>query len=292
MSKGKNATASPAPSGTPATPLDLKALREERGLTLDYIFQRTRISITNLQAIEELDFASLPPPIYTRAFIKQYAAVVGIEPGEILARYEGQRNAVSQLPASESPALLSTSERRKIDYRLLVLVAVVLLIVLAIVLVSRARRGEMEPHAVPLTSAAPSSVPAAPPSSPTPAPALRGADTPGTTLPPASAVPATVTSTPGALKPAVPLPSAAATTRAARPLRLVITARERAWIGIRPEHGPSFQATLKPGQTLSRDVPGPFVLDVGNAGGVDVMLEGKPMGTLGNSGDVAHVKLP
>ena len=67
---------------------DLKSLRESRGLTLKDVFERTRISAINLEAIEKGDFHLLPPPVFTKAFIKTYARTLGVESSDILARYE------------------------------------------------------------------------------------------------------------------------------------------------------------------------------------------------------------
>jgi transcriptional regulator with XRE-family HTH domain len=68
--------------------LDLKAVRESKGLTLKDIFERTRISVTNLEAIENGNFHKLPPPVFTKSFIKIYAKTLGIDGSSTLACYE------------------------------------------------------------------------------------------------------------------------------------------------------------------------------------------------------------
>jgi cytoskeletal protein RodZ len=67
---------------------DLKSLREARGLTLRDIFDRTRISVINLEAIEKEDYDALPPPVFTKAFIKTYAKMLEADSSIALARYE------------------------------------------------------------------------------------------------------------------------------------------------------------------------------------------------------------
>jgi cytoskeleton protein RodZ len=67
---------------------DLKSIRESKGLTLRAIFERTRISVANLAAIENGDFHLLPPPVFTKSFIKIYAKTLAIDSDVILARYE------------------------------------------------------------------------------------------------------------------------------------------------------------------------------------------------------------
>jgi len=49
--------------------LDLESVRKSRGLTLGDISHSTRVSCSNLKAIEEQAFELLPEPIYARAFI-------------------------------------------------------------------------------------------------------------------------------------------------------------------------------------------------------------------------------
>lgn len=67
---------------------DLTALREAMGLSLQDIFKSTRISVTNLKAIESGQYQLLPAPAYTRTFIRNYAQVIGAESEILLAAYE------------------------------------------------------------------------------------------------------------------------------------------------------------------------------------------------------------
>ena len=68
--------------------IDLKTARENSGLTLKELFERTRISVVNLEAIENGDFHLLPVPIYARNFIKTYADALGVDSKPVLQRYE------------------------------------------------------------------------------------------------------------------------------------------------------------------------------------------------------------
>ncbi|MCK4534415.1 MAG: helix-turn-helix domain-containing protein, partial [Syntrophobacterales bacterium] len=68
--------------------LDLKAVRESRGLTLKDLSFSTRVSYSNLKAIEEQKFKLLPEPIYARAFIGAYAGALDIDGKKILSLYD------------------------------------------------------------------------------------------------------------------------------------------------------------------------------------------------------------
>ena len=91
-----------AVSKTPELPretiLDLKAEREARGFSLNDIFYATRVSMINLTALESWDFDRLPPPIYTRNFIRKYAPAIGVDETPILNRYERHLEGIKPPP--------------------------------------------------------------------------------------------------------------------------------------------------------------------------------------------------
>jgi cytoskeleton protein RodZ len=64
---------------------ELRRAREARGLSLQQIADATKIPISSLRALENDEFHRLPGGIFTRGFIRTYAANVGID-GERLAR--------------------------------------------------------------------------------------------------------------------------------------------------------------------------------------------------------------
>ncbi len=68
---------------------ELKELRIERGLTIEDIHRQTRIRISFLERIEEGDY-SVAPELFIRAFLREYAEAIGIEPGRVMARLGGE----------------------------------------------------------------------------------------------------------------------------------------------------------------------------------------------------------
>lgn len=89
--------------------IDLKTTRENAGLTLKDMFERTRISVVNLEAIENGDFHLLPVPIYTRNFIKTYAEALNVDGKTVLQRYENYLQA-QQLKENAQKTEQSQSE--------------------------------------------------------------------------------------------------------------------------------------------------------------------------------------
>ena len=58
----------------------LRGARERRGVSLRDIAARTKFSIAALEAIERNDPSRLPGGIFARAFVRSYAAEVGLDP--------------------------------------------------------------------------------------------------------------------------------------------------------------------------------------------------------------------
>ena len=72
----------------------LRAYREAQGLTLEAISARTKIAQYYLDYIEEERFGSLPPGIYLRSYLKQYAQAVGVNDDKLVTEYLARREAV------------------------------------------------------------------------------------------------------------------------------------------------------------------------------------------------------
>lgn len=64
----------------------LRRARLERGLSLAEVENALRIRQQYITALETDDFGTLPPAVYTRALVRDYARFLGLDPGEVLAR--------------------------------------------------------------------------------------------------------------------------------------------------------------------------------------------------------------
>jgi cytoskeleton protein RodZ len=70
------------------------------------------------------------------------------------------------------------------------------------------------------------------------------------------------------------------------PYRLVARVKEPTWIRVRTADGRSTEETVPPGQIREWVSDRPFVLTLGNAGGVTLELNGRTLPPLGPSGAV------
>lgn len=93
------APASPAPPAAAAAGESagydgpaFRAAREARGISLGEISARTRIAEYYLGYIEEERFDQLPPIIYLRSYLRQYAAAIGLDPENTINRYLARYN--------------------------------------------------------------------------------------------------------------------------------------------------------------------------------------------------------
>lgn len=66
----------------------LREARVEKGYTLNTLQQMTKIQKKYLQAIEEGQYEEVPGTFYVRAFVKQYADMVGLNGDELLEEYQ------------------------------------------------------------------------------------------------------------------------------------------------------------------------------------------------------------
>lgn len=67
----------------------LRAAREEQGLTLQHAEETLRIRLHLLQAMESDNFTVFPSPVIARGFIRNYAKYLKLDPLESLKLYDG-----------------------------------------------------------------------------------------------------------------------------------------------------------------------------------------------------------
>src|SRR3954471_3053490 len=66
---------------------ELRREREIRGISVKEIADATKISKRFLEAIERNDHKTLPAPVFTRGFVREYARYLGLNAEEMVNRY-------------------------------------------------------------------------------------------------------------------------------------------------------------------------------------------------------------
>lgn len=268
----------------------LRSLREAKQASLDDIARSTRVGIRNLEALEEERLADLPSPVFVRGFIRAYCGFLREDPQPALDRYQSLADAQAAAAAASAPPRARTTwalSSVAVGLALLVILGASLL---ALNLAMKRTGGtsvaatkiESEELAAPALSSTPS-----PTSSPTAqAPAVIPPPKP---VPPAPSVPEPMRpgSTPASSSVAKAEPGSAGRQR------LLIKAVEPSWIRVQTDDGRVVEETLPAGASREWATERRFVVSLGNAGGVEITINGKVLPVLGGKGAVIlRMELP
>lgn len=255
----------------------------KRNRNLTEIAAETRISRRYLEAIEADNVSDLPGDFFYKAFIRQYARVLGLDDRttqQILG------SAVPVVELDPVPALNLVYEKAhsgdsvrwspSTGVAIGVLVAVLAggSALYALWQRMQTRQEDSVTPGVQETVVAPPQVetPAAlPPAGP---PVAADATTPTDTAAPAASVPPPVT------EPA---------TVAADQVAVELTATEPTWVQLWSDGKTVYIGTLQPNETKSVAIGPTGRMLTGNAGGVEVRMNGKPIGGIGPKGQVRTV---
>jgi cytoskeleton protein RodZ len=262
----------------------LKKARESKGISLEQIAKETRISTRFLAAIENEEFELLPGGVFNRGFVRAFAEQVGLDADQAVADYDrlvGKPEPVAAPPPeAEKP---SRTERH-----LYPIAIGVLGLAIAVFYVVTRESG----HTTQTPTTAPvAATPAAAPQQPAPAPASQP-DTNAAANPPAPIEPEPAAQAPAALPPPTAPPSPAATAPQSQALRLDIEATAQTWIKVMSD-GNSVNPgeVLEPGMTRKFTADNSIRISIGNAAGLSLKINDKPLKPLGKRGEVRSVTI-
>ena len=274
----------------------LREARQTQELELKTVVARTKISERNLRAIEADDRASFPSAFFYRSFVEQYARALSLDPKEILEEIDGVLATEAPLPLpgqngetnQRVPPLLYGS--RSSHGRLY---ASLLLLIIALAACSGFYALWRDAKTRPLSLAAlvpkflapqrQAEHPKVQPPIPLPAPTANPEPVQAT---PAAAAPAASTAaTQAALATNPPPPQLSPDYK----LLLDLLAREETWLSVSSDGRQVFAGVLAPNQSKSIAGKEFAKMRVGNAAGLEVRLNGKPIGPLGGRGQVLVV---
>jgi len=238
-----------------------RAAREARGLTLSEVSEQIRIRSVYLSEIEAENWSAIGAPVYIRGFLRTYARFLGLDPEEAVGEFN-KTQAAAPVAEVRTPAGTGLDHLRERSLSPLIWVATAIAAILIgfviynYVQLQRQRAAGPAPVATP--TVLPSYAATASPSSPaegTPGPSPSGG-------PLASAPPAA-------------------------PHSLALTLSAPSWLRVVVDGNVSMEGTFPAG--TAKEFRGKFaVVRVGNAGGVQISVNGKPVGKLGAAGDVVE----
>lgn len=234
----------------------LQTIRIERDIRLEQVAEATRIATSTLDAIEDEDFNRLPPDVFLRGFLRAYAKTVGADPDEAVRRYDSRlRLPQPSTAADQAPQKTRAGLRGKLVAALMLLAGLVAATLVGYQHWSQdPQEGSTAPLAVNADSAA--------------------------AQPPAAAAPP---SSEAVKRPQIP---------AAPKYVLTVSAQEDSWIKVSIDQGTPSEHTLKAGGQIKLEGQNGFNLLIGNAGGIRLNLDGKPLQVPGKRGEVVNLHLP
>jgi transcriptional regulator with XRE-family HTH domain len=59
---------------------NLRRIRLQKGVSIDHIARAMKVSADLLEDLERNDFSRWPAGVYARAYVRQYAAAIGVDP--------------------------------------------------------------------------------------------------------------------------------------------------------------------------------------------------------------------
>lgn len=257
----------------------LKRERLERKVTLNDVAEATKISINFLSAIESNEFRKLPRGIFPKLFIRSYARFLELDEDQLVHLYYEQLS-TAEATVPESLLLPVTESAPQPDRRLWLLIFLAVILVTAVgtlvyfLLISPAG----QPASVPAPATTPATLPA---------PSASQSESPPATPAPESSTPPPAAAT----GPSAGTGQPPSRVESDAELEIRMKARERCWVNLDAGNGPVRDFILQPGDTYRQSFTGRITLILGNAGGVDLFLNGQPARQLGSPGEVITLHL-
>lgn len=275
----------------------LRSARERQGRAVAEIADELCLTQQYLRAIEEDDVKNLPGTFFYKNFVRQYAAIVGVKESEIKAGVEALAAAAEEpvLPGNLAPPpvrpmdpIVADSNRNYFANARTGLSVAGLAVVL--VACSGFYSWWMKPKEV--VAAKPVTPPAVVQSVRQDVQEVVQPKVEPSAQPAPAAVADPIENLPAAQAPAVQVIAEAQTQTTLDGLNQVVlnlAATEKTWLSITSEGKRLFSGFLEPRQTKTLTGLDAAQMTVGNAGGIEVRLNGKPIGPIGKSGQVRRV---
>jgi cytoskeletal protein RodZ len=221
----------------------LQRERETRKISLRRVADHTRVREQFLRAIEEDQFHLLPSGTYVKGFLLAYAKYIGLDPNEVLLRYES----LLKEEAGGDREVLPERKISKISWNRKYLMAIGGAIAVSLIAVY---------YFLYLCKPSVESIPVKP-------------------------------ETKEPFAPVLPLKtSEKASSPEEKPLSLQLKAVERTWVRLQVDNQPDQEILFNPGESSLHQGLKQIRLIVGNAGGLDLIFNGKMLGRFGKSGEV------
>ncbi|HUW78456.1 MAG TPA: RodZ domain-containing protein [Candidatus Nanopelagicaceae bacterium] len=234
----------------------IRAARENANISLAELSEKTRLRQTLLSGIERDDFSACGGNVYARGHLRNIARLIGLDSAELVAEFDSTYASDAESLEESSKGFSEVTSARQGKAKSWrgagIFVGVVSVVLLAWLLI----------------------------------PGFHGATASNS----ASTIPkAVVTETPTQSPPADPSASAVATKPNSVSV-IVTSSLGSSWLAVTNASGSQlFTSMLHRGQSKEFTDPQQINLTIGNAGGVEITVNGKNLGVPGGDGQVVHL---
>jgi cytoskeletal protein RodZ len=244
----------------------LKAAREDQGITLEQVEEDIHIRRHLLEALEESNLKNFPSPVITRGLIRNYAKYLNLDPIEALTLYDGNGIVPVKGQRLTSNGIefmnLSMAPRPIISWDLIIGILLFLLVIGGF--------GYLTYNTIIRPSLTPT---------PTKTPGAAGlTEDAALLLPTVTPFP---TDTPTPL-----LPTDTPTPIIYGGVTVELQIKQPSWIQILVDDVKAFEGILQPGESKNWTGQRRVAIRAGNAGGVEVIVNGINRGVMGGEGQV------
>lgn len=240
----------------------LREARERKGVSLRQIANSTKIAVSVLEALERNDISRLPGGIFGRAFVRSFAAEIGLDPETVIQEFIAQFPDDSVTAGHPQSEQLEDNEALESDRRMAstFLRLLALSIPIAAVVVYFTTGGRLQP--------------AAPPE------------------PPARQAPVPARAAPERAEPAqAPGAGPAAADAPAGRLAVTLAASRACWVVATVDGEKQIERLLRPGDEPTLEVRDEIELTVGDAEALALTINGLRARPLGKAGEVVTTRI-
>lgn len=232
----------------------LRRQREARQISLREVADRTKISLRYLEAMEEDRFDVLPAPVFAKGFLREYARYVGLSPDEVVNHYlavqqpqEGEDLEETMIGKVVKAAKAERKARtRSWGYAVFVVLAALALLGLVWLFSHLSQK--------------------------------RSEDSAASAPPPPIAAPPTDTAKAAALPAPAEAPKA--------PLEVTLDFTDRCWVNALVDGKTRIEEERVQGESMPIFAQESVQLTLGNAGGVEIQVNGRPIDLQLKKGEV------
>lgn len=230
---------------------ELRSARTRKGYSFEYVEDVTKIRAKYLQALEENNFDVLPGPVYAKAFLRTYSKFLELDTDEIMNEYNGLTNETTPTPIENSaPDVVDSVESSSKKWRYIVAGLAVIALIAFNTFYNTGNRLQDNKPEIPNTAQQQTT-------------------------------------------PSEDIPKSQPDDKQQQPVqgvRVVLKVTDTpSWMQVEADGSTVFSGTVRPGEMKDFQAQEKILLHVGNAGAVQVNVNGKELGRLGENGKVKRI---